>query len=1108
MMGPQDHRVSLDAMEPRDLLESQGPSGPTGIPGPIGPPGPPGLMGPPGPPGLPGPKGEQGLQGPPGPPGQISEQKRPVDVEFQKGDQGKPGKDGEDGQPGIPERRETLGYLACLEKKENEDFLEHRVHLAFLDFQELQLWVLLVPLAFLEKGAIKVMKVPQEFLFLDLLDLMDSWELLAFQVLLALLAITSLLVMIFVKQALQVLQDLQVTKVTRVSTVLELVFQDLQVNLVCQVFQVLQGTPGAPGAPGFPGSKGEPGDILTFPGMKGDKGELGSPGAPGLPGLPGTPGQDGLPGLPGPKGEPGGIAFKGERGPPGNPGLPGLPGNRGPMGPLGFGPPGPVGEKGIQGVAGNPGQPGIPGPKGDPGHTITQPGKPGLPGNPGRDGEVTLDSQANQACQEYPVAKENQVSLELDLLDHLVPKVFLESQDLQEHLGGLGVLVQKVLLGHQDFQDRRGNQDLVYRDFLGLLDSQVSKGHLAQKGIVVSQDLQVLLDTLAWMGYLEQKVYMDYQEKRGIQGLLGLMFQDPLVKEVVQGSLEHLVLLVLRDHQGFQEKQVSLDFQVFPEFLGQKVTRVCLETQGNLDLRDNLDYQDHQGLLDHLEFLENLAPQDYLDKKEKKVMLVFQVLVFQVFLVQRVNLVCLDTQETLALKVVGVVLGYQDLQVKKENQVKMAFLDQLDRRVNQGLELQDPLDSQDFLVKRVMEDFLAFQEILAFQVQRVNQVFMVSLVYRDPQALLVLLVQLWKVLKGPQGPKVLLGDQGNPGRPGLNGMKGDPGLPGVPGFPGMKGPSGVPGSTGPEGDPGLTGPPVFWVQLALQEILDTMDSLALMVQEGEKETQVSQVNQSLFLSADYFMEIGTRGLDGPPGPDGLQGPPGPPGTSSVAHGFLITRHSQTTDAPQCPQGTVPIYEGFSLLYVQGNKRAHGQDLGTAGSCLRRFSTMPFMFCNINNVCNFASRNDYSYWLSTPEPMPMSMEPLKGQSIQPFISRCAVCEAPAVVIAVHSQTIQIPHCPQGWDSLWIGYSFMMHTSAGAEGSGQALASPGSCLEEFRSSPFIECHGRGTCNYYANSYSFWLTTVDVSDMFSKPQSETLKAGDLRTRISRCQVCMKRT
>ncbi|KAB1253474.1 Collagen alpha-5 chain, partial [Camelus dromedarius] len=478
-------------------------------------------------------------------------------------------------------------------------------------------------------------------------------------------------------------------------------------------------------------------------------------------------------------------------------------------------------------------------------------------------------------------------------------------------------------------------------------------------------------------------------------------------------------------------------------------------------------------------------------------------------------LVCLDYQGLLEQKdnqafldflVVEVVQGHQGLQVKKANQVKMVFLDQLDRRV-----------------KRVMEDYLAFQETLAFQVQRVNQVFMVSLVCKVPQALLVLQVQLWKALKATLGPKVLLVDQvyqvqkvpgvylemevlkereetqanlgnlGNPGRPGLNGMKGDPGLPGVPGFPGMKGPPGVPGSTGPEGEPGLTGPPgpIGPPGDPGHNGLPGFDGA------GGRKGDPGLPGQP-----------GTRGLDGPPGPDGLQGPPGPPGTSTIAHGFLITRHSQTTDAPQCPQGTIQIYEGFSLLYVQGNKRAHGQDLGTAGSCLRRFSTMPFMFCNINNVCNFASRNDYSYWLSTPEPMPMSMEPLKGQSIQPFISRCVVCEAPAVVIAVHSQTIQIPHCPQGWDSLWIGYSFMMHTSAGAEGSGQALASPGSCLEEFRSAPFIECHGRGTCNYYANSYSFWLATVDVSDMFSKPQSETLKAGDLRTRISRCQVCMKRT
>ena len=48
--------------------------------------------------------------------------------------------------------------------------------------------------------------------------------------------------------------------------------------------------------------------------------------------------------------------------------------------------------------------------------------------------------------------------------------------------------------------------------------------------------------------------------------------------------------------------------------------------------------------------------------------------------------------------------------------------------------------------------------------------------------------------------------------------------------------------------------------------------------------------------------------------------------------------------------------------------------------------MPFLFCDINNVCNFASRNDYSYWLTSPEPMPMSMAPITGHSIKPFISR--------------------------------------------------------------------------------------------------------------------------
>ncbi|MPC23030.1 Collagen alpha-2(IV) chain [Portunus trituberculatus] len=225
--------------------------------------------------------------------------------------------------------------------------------------------------------------------------------------------------------------------------------------------------------------------------------------------------------------------------------------------------------------------------------------------------------------------------------------------------------------------------------------------------------------------------------------------------------------------------------------------------------------------------------------------------------------------------------------------------------------------------------------------------------------------------------------------------------------------------------------------------------------------------------------------------------------------------------------------------------------GLAGSCVRRFSTMPFMFCDFNNVCNYASRNDKSYWLSTNEPIPMM--PVSDTAIQPYISRklcflglglevalrsmvkaawrpevewwsvaylvngwseseaeepthrvaCVVCEAPSNVIAVHSQSLSVPDCPQGWSSMWIGYSFVMHTAAGAEGGGQSLSSPGSCLEDFRATPFIECNGaRGTCHYFANKFSFWLATIEDRNQFSRPVSETLKAGSLLTRVSRCQ------
>ena len=40
------------------------------------------------------------------------------------------------------------------------------------------------------------------------------------------------------------------------------------------------------------------------------------------------------------------------------------------------------------------------------------------------------------------------------------------------------------------------------------------------------------------------------------------------------------------------------------------------------------------------------------------------------------------------------------------------------------------------------------------------------------------------------------------------------------------------------------------------------------------------------------------------------------------------------------------------------------------------------------------------------------------------SRCGVCESPTRTIAMHSQSMDIPNCPDNWIELWNGYSFVM------------------------------------------------------------------------------------
>lgn len=122
---------------------------------------------------------------------------------------------------------------------------------------------------------------------------------------------------------------------------------------------------------------------------------------------------------------------------------------------------------------------------------------------------------------------------------------------------------------------------------------------------------------------------------------------------------------------------------------------------------------------------------------------------------------------------------------------------------------------------------------------------------------------------GPQGPVGEKGLQGNPGFPGLEGPKG------ATGYPGEHGPPGKPGSPGPIGPSGLPG------------------------------------------------------LQGPVGPVGLRGEPGASceATSDYLTGILLVKHSQSSQVPVCEPGHIQLWDGYSLLYTDGDERAHSQDLG-------------------------------------------------------------------------------------------------------------------------------------------------------------------------------------
>ena len=238
---------------------------------------------------------------------------------------------------------------------------------------------------------------------------------------------------------------------------------------------------------------------------------------------------------------------------------------------------------------------------------------------------------------------------------------------------------------------------------------------------------------------------------------------------------------------------------------------------------------------------------------------------------------------------------------------------------------------------------------------------------------------------------------------------------------------------------------------------------------------------------------GTAGTDGIIFPDGtLQ-------TTAAAGGIeIIAVHSQTSSIPACPSGWENLWNGYSLT---GSALSPGyeafNDLGSSGSCVEEFYPIPFIECSGPTNCDYFNGGDYAMWLTTTT---INTGGISGISnILPYISRCSVCKKSAKLVVKHSLSTTVPSCPAGATQLWNGYSLHGMYLGGGYNSVQDLKSPGSCSQEFRPIPFIECSGPTNCDYFTGGdFGMWLTTTTINTGGISGISNILPY------ISRCVVC----
>lgn len=327
---------------------------------------------------------------------------------------------------------------------------------------------------------------------------------------------------------------------------------------------------------------------------------------------------------------------------------------------------------------------------------------------------------------------------------------------------------------------------------------------------------------------------------------------------------------------------------------------------------------------------------------------------------------------------------------------------------------------------------------------------------------------------------------GSDGAPGADGEVGGPGIPGV---SGDKGEAGNDGDVGDNGEPGEQGP-----NGTVGEPGEDGDD----GDDGDEGDEGPEGDQ------------GEGAAEGEEGDEGDCGCEKRPTVCKSCDVHVVTRHSQTTEVPECPEGFKSLWTGYSLVMLEGNGYSLAQELGSAGSCLEVFQTVPMMQCSGGQVCNHGVRTDKAFYLANEQNPDFTIKPESNlDDLIGYVSRCSVCGGSSKILARHSFTSDVPECPEGFHEIWEGFSYLMVTSSGASGGGQTLASAGSCLEEFYVPTFVECLGRGTCGFYINNIDYWLAQNPdltqpgmwgMGNVYSGI-NEILDMG-----VARCAVCAK--